>query len=631
MSSIHGYLETNDIEPMNEIIYQTSSSSLSSSDFYFPEEELANKIFKKETEQTSPTTTTFELSKKNSNLQLRPDPSVKIVSTGPWNNSTIHPDICNKMDKEIQDFMSKMNENNKNQWLDNILADHFSDTKKNTKVDTQSHKQILQIVLTKLLTNLLEDDETTNHFKIIDDVFTKMRILYDAECSFHNHDNNNIKKINNKIIFINHEDDTTVPALQIDNKYMDYIFAWYETCNLILDIEETDIYIPNEFTSNDLNKILYQTLNCKCKDDYLNIFIPTSINHFYTQKKIERLNQQFIHESTPPKEKNCLPHPEYCIVHSSYKQKKTNDNLKKLLDAGIKIPNNLSKEDEKEKEKEKEIISSETIMSSFFNKPSNSKKDVNLFREYKVNEPNDCVQPNESKFSFDCETVLCDFEHKVDINNLVIVLINMKYLQTITIKKANADVLHIIEHYPEFGFIQLFGIFTNNQDIVDFIYNEYNDIQFQDVEEINKKLLVTSQYIDYSIKHETVNIVTMSEENIVKKFIEKNFILDDNIEHKMKASAIYDIVINSRCVDVEKNKLNGFKNRLSKYFKDLHLQKKRYNDGYYYYGIQKRFENGLVTDDELNKFIFQRQIQIMSGGVFVEKPPPEMEKQKDSF
>ena len=39
----------------------------------------------------------------------------------------------------------------------------------------------------------------------------------------------------------------------------------------------------------------------------------------------------------------------------------------------------------------------------------------------------------------------------------------------------------------------------------------------------------------------------------------------------------------------------GFKNRLSNYLKELNLQKKRYSDGYYYYGIVKKT---LVKDNK---------------------------------
>jgi arginine repressor len=64
----------------------------------------------------------------------------------------------------------------------------------------------------------------------------------------------------------------------------------------------------------------------------------------------------------------------------------------------------------------------------------------------------------------------------------------------------------------------------------------------------------------------------------------------------MKASTLYDIVIKSQYVcKIDKTKITGFKNRLSNYLKDLGLQKKRYNDGYYYYGIVKK-ENFFISD-----------------------------------
>ena len=57
----------------------------------------------------------------------------------------------------------------------------------------------------------------------------------------------------------------------------------------------------------------------------------------------------------------------------------------------------------------------------------------------------------------------------------------------------------------------------------------------------------------------------------------------------------------------------GFKNRLSNYLKELNLQKKRYSDGYYYYGIvkktlvkenKKEFRN--ITDINIRDIIEER-------------------------
>jgi arginine repressor len=58
----------------------------------------------------------------------------------------------------------------------------------------------------------------------------------------------------------------------------------------------------------------------------------------------------------------------------------------------------------------------------------------------------------------------------------------------------------------------------------------------------------------------------------------------------MRASSLYDIIINSNFVKIDSNKISGFRTRLSKYLKDLGLRKKRYNDGFYYYGIIEKIE-----------------------------------------
>ncbi len=79
-----------------------------------------------------------------------------------------------------------------------------------------------------------------------------------------------------------------------------------------------------------------------------------------------------------------------------------------------------------------------------------------------------------------------------------------------------------------------------------------------------------------------------SEESQVKKFLKSKYTIDDDINHKMKASALYDIIISSKIVKIDEDKIAGFRNRLSKYLKDIGLQKKRYNDGFYYYGIVEK-------------------------------------------
>ena len=57
-----------------------------------------------------------------------------------------------------------------------------------------------------------------------------------------------------------------------------------------------------------------------------------------------------------------------------------------------------------------------------------------------------------------------------------------------------------------------------------------------------------------------------------------------------------------KVVKIENDKMSGFRTRLSKYLKDIGLKKKRYNDGFYYYGIVDRMNKfNLDNNSSTNK------------------------------
>jgi hypothetical protein len=187
---------------------------------------------------------------------------------------------------------------------------------------------------------------------------------------------------------------------------------------------------------------------------------------------------------------------------------------------------------------------------------------------------------------------------KVSKDTTMSVIYNIKFMQTLCIVNPSKDMMHVAENHSEFGFVQLFSISTNNDDTIQFIKHNFNKIQFNDIEEINKKLDLTSQYINL-YNHSK----SMDEETQVKKYISLHYVINNNINDKMKASTLHDNIINSNEVEI---KINGFKLRLSRYLKDLGLLKKRYNDGYYYYGIhtkQQAYGNDKLTAAEMDKLV----------------------------
>jgi hypothetical protein len=469
---------------------------------------------------------------------------------------------------------------------------------------------VLQDVLTKKITN-------------IENVIGKLRIYYEEKNVFAN-----VKKRN--IILLNFEDDTMRPVLKIDDKYLDIIQKWYEDCDLFLDIEETNVSIPENITSQDVNNVLFQDLNYKYKEEYLNNYMPLVINNIISNRNIKDFERKYFIKPTKD-------------IKTTYVNQDTDTSLKcdnindKLLQLGISIPNNINSSYVEEEKKDDNIkkyawysdvsgsINPEILNKYILDNPHISNNVVT----FDVEPYNSYFEFDTEKSKFDTETskfytvknlyaynsgynsLSCKFSDNCEVlddphtkeqeirTDSIFVLIHDKYLQTITIKNPDQNINYIIKNHPEFGFIKLFDYSTDNKDIIEFIEREFDGSMFNVIEEVNKKLLVTSQYIDFLNKQNKNNIIASTEENQVKKFLDSKYTIINDASKKMKASVLYDIIINSKYIKIDSNKFAGFRTRLSKYLKDLGLQKKRYNDGFYYYGIVEKtfqFDNNSNTD-----------------------------------
>lgn len=423
----------------------------------------------------------------------------------------------------------------------------------------------------------------------IDIILSKVRLEYENKESFSN---------NKRIILLNYEDDTFKPVLELEDKYMDIITNLYKNNNLLLDIEETEYYIPEELTKYELFDILYQIIDFKNKEDYLNIYIPQCISYLLNKKSFNNLEKRF------------------------YKSKK-NEEIKDISDnnllteLGIIIPENMIyKEDyfyineDKinylEENKNKIQLKNRKIFGKMldsegnfdilsYNESSNINYDNNdtnkMYLEY--NSDYNWLYPS---FGDNCE--LIEEINKKVLNDspqksLIIVLFNTIYLQSIVIENPDKDTLYVIRNCSEYGFIELFTLCCHktNIELSEFIKSQFHQHLFNDIVEINDKISTTSSFIDFNNLHINKNKEDINEEKIVKDFIKYNFNITNNIEDKMKASDLCNLLVQSPAINIDKSKLNGFRNRLSNYLLSIGLKKKRYNDGYYYYGIIEKFEN----------------------------------------
>jgi hypothetical protein len=457
----------------------------------------------------------------------------------------------------------------------------------------------------------------------------------------------NYEKI--QIILLNFEDDTFKPVIKICDKNIEIINKWYETCQQIMDIEETNINVPDVIKDKDIAGILYKNINCKHKDLFIYSYFPKILNNITLQNKIRSMESQMsvanicnckTHEPTVSVNKKIqslsdlnILIPKNMVYTDNYFYMKGNNKMmcpkyKKSIIAANNyyIKNNNTEATKKSLESIGcyDKLNNDIEVLKTIKKEENIREfgPCNIFSEkaYETNSEshniltnNSCQIINENGYS--CYNAEYDILHPPfglscqlldhlntssscikDSNRLIIVLINVMFLQTIVIVDPDLLTIETIFENGEYGFIELFTFKTNNDEIETLIQKQFNTTIFNNIEELNQTLSSTSQLIDLIGNKQTNTEPLLEEEKTVKYYFKQYFEISDDVNTKMKASTLYDIIINSQNIcKIDKSKLSGFKNRLSNYLKELGLQKKRYNDGYYYYGIVKREK--LITID----------------------------------
>jgi hypothetical protein len=89
-----------------------------------------------------------------------------------------------------------------------------------------------------------------------------------------------------------------------------------------------------------------------------------------------------------------------------------------------------------------------------------------------------------------------------------------------------------------------------------------------------------------------------TEKHRVRYFLDTHYTISSDADKRMKANDLYKEVINHLCIPYEES--SAFKKRLAGYLIEFNLQKKRFSDAYYYYGINKK-EYPKVTLDEIEE------------------------------
>ena len=541
-----------------------------------------------------------------------------------------HKSICHVNtveDEKIHSFeMEMLKKDTEN--IHTVNTDTIQNELMNSSIFTRfvPKKEVLnEVNLTELLTDVLlevRSGKLTN----IENIIGKLRMDFEEKNVFDTRKNN--------IMLINFEDDSTRPVLKINSTYIDIIKQWYDNCDICVEMEDTDVFIPESITRQDMSGVLFRDIHYKYVDEYLHSYMPTVVNTILSKQTMKNAEKKYFKNDIPlnTNGKNSTSKNTHTFISTnpfgtflekdlkSLNEKKNDINVPQNVackNLGIVIPESILTLKLNQKLKTMQLTGSHDVLFQQY-----------VFDDYRNNPVNNEIKCYNEDYNVLCPSFgsncLCVDETDIVQNDLttIYVLLNDKFLQTMTILNPKKEVVQVIENYPEFGFIKLFHVETHT-DVIHFIEREFNKMSFNDIDEINKKLEVVSQYIEFSVKHNSNHILS-SEESLVKQFLNHKYIIDNDINHKMKASTLHDIIIESKIVKIENDKLAGFKNRLSKYLKDLGLLKKRYNDGFYYYGIVEKYQNTYpkntpITKEYMNAYIKERETQLYAKDPSLDK------------
>jgi len=165
---------------------------------------------------------------------------------------------------------------------------------------------------------------------------------------------------------------------------------------------------------------------------------------------------------------------------------------------------------------------------------------------------------------------------------------------------------------------KIYKIISINEENKEFIsiLNTLISCKVHDSEETFKKKVDT-----------IISLYTQSEDNLkqktefqhIKIFINDKYNINNKIENKIKASNLLNIIeeyLENNIENFTRGKIS-FRNKLSKYLHDIGLKKKRFGDGFYYYGlilknisVSEKFGIDINSKNLIENIINKRQDEI---------------------
>lgn len=200
-----------------------------------------------------------------------------------------------------------------------------------------------------------------------------------------------------------------------------------------------------------------------------------------------------------------------------------------------------------------------------------------------------------------------------DSINPVMLIVYNKYINHSFVFENNIlSTKEICNNFKEFGF-ELYNQIVNNKKEFCLFVKEQLHHKYHESYNNFKNSVEHLQSISYiCMKENSTNNKLKKEQEDIHRFIKNNYIISNDIVNKIKASQLSKTLEVSLRIPEEEH--ISFRNRLSNHLTKLGLNKKRFSDGYYYYGLEHKPDNqehkDPITEKDYLEFLEIRNKEI---------------------
>lgn len=172
-------------------------------------------------------------------------------------------------------------------------------------------------------------------------------------------------------------------------------------------------------------------------------------------------------------------------------------------------------------------------------------------------------------------------------------LINLLYINSMNVcvvfKHVSSVIKEVCANVPDFELIDSIPISTVSSSVNESLISLFHKKCFSDKKTIKDKIETFKSLYGIGLTHfenDLTLFANKNEKDYVVSYMNSMYDLSKDINHRIRASELYNIL--GKFVDNKK--------RIAGFLVEMGLTKKRFSDGYYYFGVKEKYTEPVNTD-----------------------------------